>query len=111
MHRNIKAALLSALVLPGLGQLYKGEKIKGGVILVLVNIFLLASLFLVMKGMGSFLLTAKISGPDEAMRVLETIKRDSPLAGWLLTGFVFLWFASVVDAVCTKTPGDSNPSS
>lgn len=111
MHKNIKAALLSGLVLPGLGQLYKGEKAKGGILLVLVNIFLLAALFLVMKGMGSFLLTAKISGLAEAQQVLETIKQDSPLASWLLTGFVFLWFASVVDAAFARAPRDDNQSS
>lgn len=111
MHRNIKAALLSALVLPGLGQLYKGEKVKGGIFLLLVNVFLLAALFLVMKGMGSFLLTAKVSGMNEALAVLETIKQDSPLAGWLLTGFVLLWFASVVDAAVTKAPRDGDQSS
>ena len=110
MHRNIKAVLLSALVLPGMGQLYKGEKIKGGIFLVLVNIFLLAALFLVMKGMGNFLLTAKISGTGEALKVLETIKRDSPLVGWLLTGFVFLWFASIVDAALSKPPHDNDLS-
>jgi len=110
MHKNVKAALLSALVLPGLGQLYKGEKVKGGILLLLVNIFLLAALFLVMKGMGSFLLTANISGPAEAMKLLETIKRDSPYVNWLLTGFVFLWFASIVDAALAKPPRDNDPS-
>ncbi len=52
MKKNIKALLLSALILPGLGQLYKGDKVKGGIMIALVNIFLLAALFLVMQGMG-----------------------------------------------------------
>jgi len=98
MKINIKAMLLSALLLPGIGQLYKGEKIKGAVFLVLVNIFLLAALFLVMKKMGSFLLTARVSGPEEALKLLDTITRSSPEIGWLLAGFTLLWGVAVVDA-------------
>lgn len=110
MQKNIKAVLLSAFVLPGMGQLYKGEKVKGGIILLLVNIFLLASLFLVMKGMGSFLLTARISGTGEALKVLETIKRNSPEIGWLLNGFFFLWIAAIVDAAVARPHRDNDLS-
>ena len=89
---------LSAFVLPGIGQLYKGEKVKGAIFLVLVNIFLLASLFIVMKKMGSFLVTARISGPQEALNLLDTITKSSPEIGWLLSGFTLLWGVAVVDA-------------
>ncbi len=98
MRLNIKALLLSAFVLPGIGQLYKGEKLKGAVFLVLVNIFLLAALFIVMKKMGSFLVTARVSGPQEAVKLLESITGSSPEIGWLLTGFILLWGMAVVDA-------------
>jgi TM2 domain-containing membrane protein YozV len=111
MRTNIKAALLSALILPGLGQLYKGEKVKGGLILLLVNMFLLAALFFVMKGMGSFLLTAKVSGAGEALKVLETVKQSSPQVGWLMTGFIVLWIAAIVDALLAKPPQDTDLSS
>jgi TM2 domain-containing membrane protein YozV len=95
---NIKALLLSAFVLPGIGQLYKGEKIKGAIFLVLVNIFLLASLFIVLQKMGSFLATARIAGPQEALNLLDTITKSSPEIGWLLSGFTLLWGIAVVDA-------------
>jgi hypothetical protein len=98
MTRNIKALLLSAFLLPGMGQLYKGEKVKGAVFLVLVNIFLLASIFIVLKKMGAFLLTARISGREEALKLLENITASSPEIGWLLAGFALLWGASVIDA-------------
>ena len=94
--------LLSAFLLPGIGQLYKGEKIKGAVFLVLVNMFLLAALFLVMKKMGSFLLTARVAGPEEALKLLDTITRSSPEIGWLLAGFTLLWGVAVVDAAKVK---------
>jgi TM2 domain-containing membrane protein YozV len=95
---NIKALLLSAFVLPGIGQLYKGEKVKGAIFLVLVNIFLLAALFIVLKKMGSFLVTARISGPQEALNLLDSITRSSPEIGWLLSGFALLWGIAVIDA-------------
>lgn len=108
MQKRITAVLLSAFVLPGMGQLYKGEKVKGAVFLTLVNMFFLAALFLVLKNMGKFLLTAKISGPDEALRVLETIRQGSPETGWLLAGFVLLWFAAVIDAARPLKAADNS---
>jgi hypothetical protein len=102
MTIHIKAMLLSAFLLPGIGQLYKGEKIKGAVFLVLVNMFLLAALFLVMKKMGSFLLTARVAGPEEALKLLDTITRSSPEIGWLLAGFTLLWAVAVMDAAHVK---------
>jgi hypothetical protein len=104
MKINIKAMLLSALLLPGIGQLYKGEKVKGAVFLVLVNIFLLAALFIVLKKMGGFLLTARVAGPEEALKLLDAITRSSPEIGWLLAGFTLLWGAAVVDAAKEKGP-------
>jgi hypothetical protein len=106
MNINIKAVLLSAFILPGIGQLYKGEKVKGAVFLVLVNILLLASIFIVMKKMGSFLLTARISGSEEALKLLERITASSPEIGWLLSGFAVLWGVSVVDAAISAKKQD-----
>jgi hypothetical protein len=103
MKINIKALLLSALLLPGIGQLYKGDKIKGALFLVLVHIFLLSALFVVLKKMGGLLRTARVSGPEEAMKLLDVITRTSPEVGWLLAGFTLLWGVSVVDAALVKT--------
>jgi TM2 domain-containing membrane protein YozV len=101
---NVKALLLSALLLPGIGQLYKGEKVKGGIFLLLVNIFLLAAVFVVIRKMGSFLLTARLSGPGEALKLLDNITQSSPEIGWLLAGFALLWGVAAVDAARDK-PG------
>ena len=106
MKKNIKAVLLSALVLPGLGQLYKGDKVKGGIMIALVNIFLLAALFLVMQGMGGLLVTAKLSGMADAERVVEGLKERSPAVSVLLAAFFALWAYGVVDALFHKEKGE-----
>ena len=74
MKMHIKAALLSAFVLPGLGQLYKGARIKGGIIIAVVNVFLLVALFLVLQGMGEFLVTANLSGVAAAEKVIDGLR-------------------------------------
>ena len=102
MRINIKAALLSALVLPGLGQLYKGSKLKGGVMIVLVNIFLLGALFLAMQGMGRIMLSAKVSGIEGVGKVLEQLRNETPAARWLLAAFFGLWLYGVIDAFIDK---------
>lgn len=106
MNIKIKAVLLSAFILPGIGQLYKGEKVKGVVFLVLVNIFLLAAFFIVLRKMGSFLATARISGSQEAMKLLENITASSPEIGWLLSGFAVVWGVAVVDAAMSAKKQD-----
>ncbi len=99
MRLHIKAALLSAFVLPGLGQLYKGNRGKGVILIILVNIFLLAGLFFVMQGMGAFILSAKVSGAADAVKLLDTLQRNSPAARWLLAAFFSLWAYAVADAL------------
>jgi hypothetical protein len=85
-----------------MGQLYKGHKGKGVFFLVLVNIFFLAAFAIVMRKMGSFLLTAKVNGTQEAMQALEAMRQDSPEIGWLLSGLAILWGAAVIDAALSK---------
>jgi len=94
---NLKAALLSAFVLPGLGQLYKGDKLKGAILIALVNVFLLATLFLLLRAAGP-ILASQIGGPPDAAAVLAELKSRSPAARWLLSAFFGLWIFGVVDA-------------
>ncbi|MSM39785.1 MAG: hypothetical protein GJT30_09235 [Geobacter sp.] len=97
MRINLKAALLSAFILPGLGQLYKGDKLKGAILIALVNIFLLATLFLLLQAAGP-ILASQIGGPPDASAVLAELKSRSPAARWLLSAFFGLWIFGVVDA-------------
>ena len=83
MRLNLKAALLSALVIPGLGQLYIGNKLKGGVMIVVVS--------------------TTMSGSPDVQKVLETMRNDTPAARWLLAAFFGLWLYGVVDALFSKS--------
>ena len=106
MKLYVKAALLSGFVLPGLGQLYKGARVKGGIMVVLVNVFLLAALYLVMKGMGELLVTARLSGMDAARQVVDRLGQTSPAVRYLMAAFFALWAYSFVDALFKKEGGN-----
>jgi hypothetical protein len=99
MKLHFKAAVLSAFVLPGLGQIYKGDRVKGGIVIGLVNLFLLAALFLVMKGMGVLIVTARLSGMEAAARVVDGLKEKGPAVRLILAAFFVLWVYSAVDAL------------
>ncbi|ACM22046.1 hypothetical protein Geob_3707 [Geotalea daltonii FRC-32] len=99
MGMNLKAALLSGLVLPGLGQLYKGCKIKGSVMIALVNIFLIGALLFALKGVGKIIVSSKMPGSPDMQQVLETMRNDTPAARWLLAAFFGLWLYGVADAL------------
>ena len=102
MRIHIKAALLSAFVLPGLGQLHKQDRVKGIILILLVNIFLLSALFFVMQGMGQLILDLKISGAADAARVVDALQKKSPAARTLLKVFLVLWAYGVTDALLAR---------
>ena len=105
MAKRFKGVALSAFVLPGLGQLYLGRRVKGGVMLLFDNIFILAALFVALRSAGK-LLVARTGGGLDAEKVLSSIQADAPYARWILGGFLILWIYGVVDAALDK--GRSN---
>jgi hypothetical protein len=98
MRLHVKAALLSAFVLPGLGQIYKGDRRKGFLLVILVNFFLLAALWLVLQGVGHLVLATGSSSGIDATRVLQQLQQHSPMARVLLASFFSVWLFAVVDA-------------
>ncbi len=105
MKNNIKAALLSGLVLPGLGQLYKGCKLKGIVMISLVNVFILIALAYVLKGAGRIFIATGAAGKPDIARILTDLQRETPEARWLLAAFFIVWAYGIVDALlANRTP-------
>lgn len=105
MSKKIKAVALSALVLPGLGQLYLGRRVKGGVMILLDNVFILSALFIALRSAGKLMLAGK-SGTLDPEQVLASIKADNPYANLVLGAFLVLWVYGVVDALLDK--GDNS---
>ena len=110
MKFNIKALLLSAFVLPGLGQLYKGERLKGAILIILVNLFLLMALFLVLQGLGPLIASSYLPTSVDTAKLVEQLQTKNPVARWLLGAFTLLWAYGSVDAAISRTPSSAATS-
>jgi len=97
MKRPIIALALSAFVIPGLGQLYLGRKIKGGILLVAVTLLLLVTFYLLLK-LSAPLIDAQLSGtPLTPTLILTQIQTDRYWYKFLLAAFLGAWIYSVLD--------------
>ena len=99
MNRKITALLLSAFVLPGLGQLYLGRRNAGIAIILLVNLILLVALFVVLKGLSPVIASRVAGGavsitPADVNRALQGA---STLGKGVLAGFFLVWAFALAD--------------
>lgn len=105
MKKNVTAALLSGLVLPGVGQLYRGRRMKGGILLLLVTILLLAFVMVMASTVREFMEAARLHGePDEAL-LAGILSRRAPAALLLAGGFFCTWIYGIVDALLDRGNG------
>ncbi|HTY20622.1 MAG TPA: hypothetical protein VMC44_03220 [Geobacteraceae bacterium] len=103
MKIHVKAALLSGLVLPGLGQLYKGDKVKGVILILLVNAFLLGMVFMLLKYVAPVIISAGMDDKYDTKSILEHLNSGGPVVRLLLSSFCGLWFYSWIDAAIGKS--------
>lgn len=97
MSRPVIALLLNAFLLPGMGQIYLGKKIKGIAIILSINLLLLPALFLLMK-IASPIIGAHMTGnPVTATQILSIVQPYSVWAKVLIFAFVALWGYSLLD--------------
>lgn len=101
MNKKLAALLLSALVLPGLGQLYLGRKMAGGIIIVLVNLVLILGLFVLLRGLSPVIASHIAAGaisitPSEVMKTLEG---ETGFGKAVLAAFCLIWTFSIVDII------------
>jgi TM2 domain-containing membrane protein YozV len=99
MNRKRTALLLSALVLPGLGQLYLGRKVIGIAIIMLINLLLLLAVFVLMKGLSPVIAAQVLSGGISTTEVHASLLGVSTFGKTLLAGFALLWIFSIVDVM------------
>ena len=99
MKRKMTALFLSALVLPGLGQLYLGRKVAAGIMIVLINVILLLTIIVLMKALSP-IIASKIATGTVGISLSDVTKALDGISGFGkgLTGAFFLvWAYSVVD--------------
>jgi TM2 domain-containing membrane protein YozV len=111
MNRKLIAILLSGLVMPGLGQLYLGRKIKGGILIFLVNLFILAALAVLAKGLGKLFILAHTTGAVDQTTIIAALQEASPFGRWLIGLFLVIWVYAIMDVVMGKAPLATPPES
>jgi len=99
MSRKIRALLLNAFVLPGLGQLYLGRKVAGIVIILLVNLLLLLALFVVLKGASPLIAAQMTSGSLGSGDIIAALDSVAVYGRALLAAIVLIWAYALVDII------------
>jgi len=102
MKIHVKEAFLSALVFPGLGQLFKGNRVKGLIIIGSVNILLAILFFLILRQLAPLILSAQGSGGYDTRKIIEGLHIGTPAIRLLLTAFCGLWLYGWIDAAVGK---------
>ena len=97
MKKPLIALALSAFVLPGLGQLYLGRKLKGGLLVVLVNLLLLTAFFLLLKVSAPLVGAHLAKTPITPELLLAQIEPHALWGKALLAVFLGVWGYAVVD--------------
>jgi len=99
MSRKVRALLLNAFVLPGLGQLYLGRKVVGIAIIMLVNLLLLLALFVVLKGASPLIAAQMTSGTLSSGDILTALDSVAGYGRALLVAIVAVWGFALVDLI------------
>jgi hypothetical protein len=97
MNRKLRALLLNAFVLPGLGQLYLGRKNTGIVLILLVNLLLLLALFVVLKGASPLIAAHMTSGSLGSGDILAALDSVAGYGRAVLVAIVLVWGYALVD--------------
>ena len=104
MNKSVKAAHLSGLVFPGVGQLSIGYKKRGWLIIFVIYVFLYLIMTKIMQQAASIVEKMQTSGV--ALDIESISNKTSELVGFsdnsylntLLVLFVLGWLISVIDA-------------
>jgi len=117
MKNSVKATLLNAFVLPGLGQLKIGRKFRGwlyiiitGICVIMLATFIVAKARLVIDGLD---LSA---GAPDMLQLHQQVRQHvseegSMLARVSLFGIVLMWIIALVDGIVTGRAMDRTRNS
>lgn len=94
------ALVLSALVLPGLGQVYLGRRILGAVLILAATAALVAFVGATVVAASHMDLTAMVVDQDQARQLLPQLYQHAPWGFRLAIGLLGVsWLVGVVDAL------------
>ncbi len=99
MGRNIKAALLSGLVFPGIGQIYKGCKVKGVILIIAVNILFLVAIGAVVKEIYLLGASGGLSETAEPLQAVDRVIRGNTVFKGILAVLGVVWLYGILDAL------------
>jgi TM2 domain-containing membrane protein YozV len=102
MKKNIKALLLSAFIFPGLGQVYKGCRVKGCIVILLTNIILLVAFAIAIKGIYQMTISPDFAGTMDPANMAKRLLSETPAFRWLFGIFSFIWLYAALDALLTN---------
>ena len=91
------AFLLSAFVLPGMGQLYLGQKVKGVAIIFIINLLMLLALFVLVKGLGPAITVKIATGTVDQKDVLAGLNGAAGFGKLILAAFMLVWCFAGLD--------------
>ncbi len=103
MKKNIKAALLSGLVFPGIGQIYKGSKIKGLIIIFAVNILFFIAFALIIRDIYLLFIAGHFTSTTDPVIMAKRIIRETPGLSWLTGSLMCVWIYSIADALFSRS--------
>ena len=79
-----------------------GRKARGVVIILLVNLLLLLTVFVLLKGLAPVIASKMIAGTFNAHDVLAALQGVTGFSQALLAGFALIWVYSIVDLVACR---------
>ncbi len=97
MTRKSRALLMTALILPGLGQLYLGRTARGIALILLTNLLLLLALVVLLKAAAPALSARLASGAVSPADIMTGLEVSAGYGRALLGAFVLLWGGAVAD--------------
>jgi hypothetical protein len=106
MKSNHKAALLSGLAFPGLGQIYQKQKAKAAIIIILVSFFLLwlvVSIFRMTWNAMAIIGPYGLEGARMDPQTIASLHYQAWAQNWgVLAIIIVLWLYAILDALLAK---------
>lgn len=104
MNKSVKAALFSAFIFPGLGQILIGHEKRGWIILGVNSVFLCLIIYKIVQQVNFVIFeiqrTGKLIDFETILNMTSTITSysDNTFLNTMLVLFLVGWVASIIDA-------------